>query len=258
MWNALTGSIATLLLPSHLISAVILLGIVLLLTRYKRLGRRLIVIGGVTLLVVGFLPIGNWMIYPLERRYPNWSPKAPPAAIIIIPGSNHADLDPSTPYGRLGERAAMIAIFARLYPQVPIYDFVSDADNADSPRPGDGETLGQLVQSFGLSNEQVKIERKPMDLADIVKFCKDRLPHGSSDRWLVVAPAIQMPLLMRKFRREDLPVEAHPIDRRITKRRDLYPSISIPGGIASLDIATYEWAKILFNRLKQPNADTAH
>src|SRR5690348_6111732 len=161
MWNGLAQSVATLLLPSHLISAVILIGIVLLLGRFKRLGRRLIVVGGVALLVVGFLPIGNWLIYPLERRYADGLPKAPPTAVIIVPGSNHADLDPSTPYGRLGERAAMIAIFARLYPQTPIYDFASDEDPADSPRQGDGESLVQLVQSFGLSNEQVQIERGP-------------------------------------------------------------------------------------------------
>jgi hypothetical protein len=250
MWNTLPGSIVKLLLPSHLISAVILLGIILLLSRYKRLGRRLIVIGGVTLLVVGVLPIGNWMIYPLERRYSDWSPKAPPTAIIIIPGSNHADLDPSTQHGRLGERAAMIAIFARLYPQIPIYDFVSAGDNADSPRQADGESLEQLVEDFALPNKQVKISRGAEDLADIVKFCGDRLPHSSGERWLLVAPAIQMPLLMTKFRQQDLPVEAHPIDRRITKRRDLYPSISVPGGIASLDIAVYEWVRILFDRLR--------
>lgn len=246
MWNALSGSVGNWLLPSHLLSAIILLGIILFPSRFKRLGRRLIVVGCIALVAVGVLPIGNWMIYALERRYPDWSPKNAPTAIIIVPGSNHSDLDPSTPYGRLGERAAMIAIFARFYPQTPIYDFLGASDDVGDQ--ANDEPLEKLVRDFGLSSDQVKIERGQKGPAEIVQFCKERIAHGPGDRWLVVAPAVQLPLLINHFQRDNLPVEAHPIDRRISRRRDLYPSISVPGGVASFDIAVYEWARFLLDK----------
>jgi hypothetical protein len=47
-----------------------LAGILLLPTRFFRAGRRLIVASLIVLAVLGYSPIGNLLIMPLEQRFP--------------------------------------------------------------------------------------------------------------------------------------------------------------------------------------------
>jgi uncharacterized SAM-binding protein YcdF (DUF218 family) len=248
MWNALSGSIAALLLPSHLLTAVIFLGVVLLAGRFKQLGWQLIVIGCAVLVAVGILPIGNALIFALEQRFPDWSGTVQPTAIIVVQGSNYSGLDfTQTESGLLARSAANIAVPARRFPQTPIHYVTTDAAQSDNAKMH-AESLQKLIQSFGLSSDQVKIDYGPANLADIAKFLKDSLVRNASDRWLLVTPAIEMPLLIGSFRRQNLPVEAYPTDRRIRERKDFLPG-SIPAGIVRLDIAVYEWAGLLSNWL---------
>lgn len=245
MWNALSGSLASLLLPSHLITVIILLGIVLVPSRFKRCGWRLIVIGSVVLVTVGILPVGNALVWTLEKQFPDWSGTAPPTAIILVQEPSYSDLDfTQTASSLLARNAAHIAVLARRFPQTPI-DVMMDAGRSDVAKT-QAESLRKLIRSFGLSSEQVKIENDLHDLTDIVKFYKESLPRNTSDRWLLVAPAIQMPLFISAFRRQDLPVAAYPTDRRIKERRDLFPlATPISGAVVRLDIAVYEWARLL-------------
>ena len=49
-----------------------LIGAILLLTPFRRSGRRLMIASVVLFTICGFLPLGNLLLYPLESRFPAW------------------------------------------------------------------------------------------------------------------------------------------------------------------------------------------
>ena len=54
-------------LPSNLVTVVGLIGVLLLLTRFKRTGRALMVTSLVLLAIIGLTPLGNALILPLVK-----------------------------------------------------------------------------------------------------------------------------------------------------------------------------------------------
>ena len=63
-------------LPSNLLIAVGIVGLVLLCTRFTRLGSWLVVTSLVLIAVVGLSPLGNVLMIPLEQRFPRASHQA--------------------------------------------------------------------------------------------------------------------------------------------------------------------------------------
>ncbi|MDE2332045.1 MAG: YdcF family protein, partial [Bradyrhizobium sp.] len=81
------------LLPTNFLIGAGLLGVALLATRYVRAGRRLMVFAILMLAIAGFSPLGNWLLYPLEQRFPPWdAARGAPYGIIVLGGSIDADL----------------------------------------------------------------------------------------------------------------------------------------------------------------------
>src|SRR3979490_3386493 len=111
-------------LPSNLAATIVAIGVALLFTRYRVAGRRLAALGVVLLLVAGFSPLGNALIYPLEERFPPWdSSAAAPAGIVVLGGAIGPDIAAArhTPdLNESAERLTAVADLARRYPAAHI------------------------------------------------------------------------------------------------------------------------------------------
>src|SRR5258708_31615960 len=125
------------LLPTNFLIGAGLVGAILLATRFARLGRILLVASVVLLAVCGFSPLGNWLLYPLEQRFPPWdAARGIPDGIIVLGGSIEPEL--SVAHGRAAlthaaDRLIAAAALARQYPNARIVfsganaNLVSDA-----------------------------------------------------------------------------------------------------------------------------------
>jgi len=84
----LSKTIGIMLLPTNFLIGVGLLGAILLATRLAWLGRKLLVVSIVLLAFCGFSPLGNWLLYPLEQRFPPWdAARGAPDGIVVLGGS---------------------------------------------------------------------------------------------------------------------------------------------------------------------------
>src|SRR5215475_3511667 len=91
MFFALSKTLGFFLVPSNLIMASGALGLGLIFSKRRRMGRWLLACCVAALLICGFSPIGALMLLPLETRFSPWSPDTgDPAGIIVLGG----DLDP--------------------------------------------------------------------------------------------------------------------------------------------------------------------
>src|SRR5258708_22028329 len=112
------------LLPTNFLIGAGLVGAILLATRFARLGRILLVASVVLLAVCGFSPFGNWLLYPLEQRFPPWDAVGgAPDGIIVLGGSIDADVSVAhgVPVVRTApDRIIAAAALAHRYPNARI------------------------------------------------------------------------------------------------------------------------------------------
>ena len=72
MFFVLSKTLGLFTVPSNLMMALGLIGIVLLFTRFRRLASWLIVTSLVLIAFAGYSPIGRILLLPLEDRFPPW------------------------------------------------------------------------------------------------------------------------------------------------------------------------------------------
>src|ERR1700678_3289329 len=152
------------LLPANFLIGVGGLGAILLATRWGLLGRRLLVAAVTLLAVCGFSPLGNWLLYPLEQRFPPWdAARGVPDGIIILGGSIDPDL--SAAHGRAAlmhaaDRMIAAAALARRYPNARIVFTGGNANLVSDDTAKEADYAIALFESLGVPRERLTMERR--------------------------------------------------------------------------------------------------
>ncbi len=234
-----------LVLPSNALIVLGVLGMLLTLTPFARLGRRLAALALVLLAIAGFSPLGNALMLPLEERFPPWDEfRGPPTGIIVLGGAISADVSAArgvTALNEAAERMTAVAELARRYPQAPIV-FTGGNANLTSPGAAEADFVPRLFESFGILRERFRVEDRSRTTAENAAYSKALINPKAADRWLLVTSAAHMPRSVGVFRHAGFHVEAFPVDWRTTGRDDLAsPFATLSAGLARTDAAAHEW-----------------
>ncbi len=251
MFFILSKTIAFLLLPSNILIAIGIVGVALLLTRWRRAGARLMALSLVLLAVAGFLPLGAVLEHALESRFPLWDPsRGAPDGIIVLGGA----IDPvlSRAYGATqliesAERVTAIAKLARVYPNARIVYSGGDGSLFGTAGP-EAEYLYQMLDNFGVPRGRVQLEERSRNTYENAEFTKMLVKPKPGERWLLVTSAWHMPRAVGCFWRIGFPVEAYPVDWHTKPTSHLSLGRHFGGGLASLDNAAHEWLGLLAYR----------
>src|SRR5262249_43573948 len=110
--------------PSNLIIALGILGVLLVRTPFARAGRWLVIGSLLLLALIGFAPLGNALIIPLEQRFPvGDSARGAPAGIVVLGGAITPDVAMARDGVALNEAAERMTAaveLARRYPDARI------------------------------------------------------------------------------------------------------------------------------------------
>ena len=88
MFFTLSKVLGFLAVPSNLLIAIGIAGLILLCTQFRRLASWLVVTSIVLIAVAGLSPLGNALILPLEQRFPQWdASRGPPDGIVVLGGA---------------------------------------------------------------------------------------------------------------------------------------------------------------------------
>lgn len=236
------------LLPSNLLILLALIGILLMGTRFRRLGQILTICAVLLLAVIGIAPVGNALLMPLEERFPKWDPRSgSPHGIIVLGGAVSPDV--SSVRGEIAlneaaERMTAIAKLAREHPDAKIV-FTGGSGRLFGGA-SEADFVSELFESFGIARERIILEskaRNTIENATLTKALVNPKPH---ERWLLVTSAHHMPRSIGIFRKAGFPVEAHPVDFRTRGPDDLTVTFgSIASGLGRTDNAMHEWAGLV-------------
>ena len=258
MFFILSKTVGFLFLPSNFLLLLALAGAVLLATRWKRAGLRMVIGAVVLLAMVGLLPVGTFLIHGLESRFPQWEPgRGPPDGIIVLGNAISPKL--SSAFGEpvfngSGSRMFAMAKLARAYPNAPIVYSGGDASLFGN---GVRETdfVYPALESLGIARESVQLETQSRNTAENAAFTKLLVKPKLGERWLLVTSARHMPRAIGCFRKADFRVEAYPVGWRAADALDVQWGRGLADGLERLDAAAYEWIGLLAYRLSGRTAE---
>jgi uncharacterized SAM-binding protein YcdF (DUF218 family) len=244
MFFILSKTVGFIAVPSNLLVMIGLAGIALLPTRFGRAGRRLVVASVILIAAIGFLPVGNALILPLEEHFPRWDPmRGTPTGIIVIGGVINPENSVARGQVSLDEAAERLTETAGLARQYPTARIVFSGGNANLfSGPSEADFAGRFFENLGLPRDRITIESQSRTTAENAIFTKRLIAPKPGERWLLVTSAYHMPRAIGAFRQAGFPVEAYPVDYQTAGWEDLWKfSGSLAGGIVKTNAAVREW-----------------
>jgi uncharacterized SAM-binding protein YcdF (DUF218 family) len=238
--------------PSNLLPTLGLAGVLLMLTRLRRTGLALALIGTLGVLAAGLSPLATWVILPLEERFPPFRDDGPVDGIVVLGGAVEAE--ETLRRGQLtvneaGERVIALGDLARRYPAAKIV-FSGGGGTLLFDEPPESQALSRFAATLGVPPERLILEERSRTTRENALFSRPLADPKPSERWLLVTSAWHMPRAVGSFRRAGFPVTAYPVDYRTAGPYDARrPFAFAANGLRRLDIAAKEWIGLIAYRL---------
>lgn len=229
--------------PGNLLALMLCGGAVLMLTRWRTAARWMIGLAAAAVAVIAVVPVGQWLLIPLEGRFPAVPVPDEPDGIVVLGGGinprvlaerGQADLNDHA------DRLLALADLARRFPDAMLIYTGGDATLIEGPvREADGAR--GLMQRFGLDTDRVVFEREARNTFENALYSKPIAEPGPGETWLLVTSAYHMPRSVGIFRRQGWPVVPYPVDYTTDGRFHLLMPPDFAGGLALLSRAAKEW-----------------
>jgi len=249
----LSKTIGVALLPTNFLLLAGLVGVVLLLTQFAKIGRRLMVAAIAGLAISAFSPLGNILLYPLESRFPPWTAAhGAPDGIIVLGGPIDADLSKAheRPVIRnAADRIFAVAALARKYPSARIIYSGGSANLIDTAAK-EADYAREVFESLGIAKSRLIMERRSRNTFENAEFSRKFAAPRSGQRWVLVTSAYHMPRAVGAFRKIGFAVEACPVDWRVGGPTAMLSFTSrATDGLRRTDLAVHEWIGLIAYRL---------
>ncbi|CCQ73779.1 YdcF family protein [Magnetospira sp. QH-2] len=234
--------------PLNLTFLLVLIGGLLLWTRWFRLGRGLIV---GALLIIGFVsvvPLGPWLVVSLEDRFVPPTGLEAVDGIIVLGGVISGPLSEARGQVALGsaaERLTVLPGLAQRYPEATIVFTGGSGDPFDQSRK-EADYLRPLLVSMGMDPGRVILENQSRNTWENATRTREKVQPGEGSKWLLVTSAIHMPRAMGCFRQAGWSVIAYPVDYGTRGGEDIAPSWNPGIGFGALSAGLHEWLGLLF------------
>jgi uncharacterized SAM-binding protein YcdF (DUF218 family) len=220
--------------------------------RASRRGFGLLIVGVAGFAACAILPLGTWLMRPLEDRFPQTKAFEEPVDGIILLGGA-IDVSTSVDRGMLatnlrGERIVAFIALAQHHPHAQLL-FTGGSAGLLPPRKTEADIVRSLTSQFGPSSRQMMFEHSSRNTHENALFSR-RLAHPNpGQHWLLVTSAADMPRAVGCFRAVGWPVVPVPVDYHT----QLNSAGWFPGlvtGLSEVDWATHEWVGLLYYRVR--------
>jgi len=233
--------------PANILTAFLVLGALLLFTRWRRTGRLFVAIAALGAFAIAYLPLAVWVMTPLETRFP--PPERLPAAvagIVVLGGA--LDTRQTNRFGQpaLNGRAERITAFvelARRYPEAKLV-YSGGSGLIQDETKSEAEIAKPLLASLGVAEARLVLETKSRDTHENAAFTRDIVKPAAGETWILVTSAAHMPRAVGVFRKAGWTVVPFPVDYRYLGEGDDAFGRNLGRGLNLLSAALREWLSL--------------
>ncbi|MDB5569932.1 MAG: YdcF family protein [Hyphomicrobiales bacterium] len=232
--------------PGNLLLLLLGLGVAGLFTRFFKRARVLLAGCVVALALAGPLPLGVWLLRPLENRFPQPpADMAAPTGIIVLGGGVDdviSEARGTTELTVAGSRMTEAAGLMRRFPQARLV-FTGGSAALTASGTNESDVARKLFPAIGLAPEQVVYEDRSRNTWENAVFTRELVGPKAGETWLLLTSAVHMPRSVGVFRQAGFPVVPYPVNYSTTGRsRELWrPSFLTSEGLTQTDRAVREY-----------------
>ena len=238
--------------PGNLLLFGLIVGTVLMWTRFARAGKYLVVLSVAGFLIVALLPIGNWLMVPLENRFagkPDQILKVD--GIIVLGGATQSFLSIARQQPSLNANAERLTAFVTLARQYPAARLVFTGGSSALQRSvvSEADIAEKIFGDLGFDTSRVYFERHARNTWENAGKTLPVINPEQGEVWLLVTSARHMPRAMGVFRKAGWPVQAWPVDYRTAGQFGFGLRFNLRAGLVSLSEGIREWTALVVYRL---------
>ncbi|NKB33618.1 MAG: YdcF family protein [Pseudomonadales bacterium] len=236
-------------------SLIVILGVsawLCLLFGWQKISRRLLSICAFLLIIIGFLPVGEWLISPLENRFTsNTALPQDVDGIIVLGGAispyhsyawNQVELGPGA------DRLTNFAYLGNLYPNAQLI-FTGGTGSVTEQEYKAAEYAQYLFDQLGFSDRAIIYESESRNTYENAIYSKELISPNPGEQWILITSAFHMPRSVGIFCQLDWPVIPYPVDHYSKKGDLLRVEFSFGGNLGTLGTAIREWVGLVAYRV---------
>ena len=235
--------------PTTLILILFLGAIALLLLGRRKLGLIAVCTAAATYIAIVYLSIGQWLIAPLENRFPA-NPQLPDkiAGIIVLAGPIDRNLTRARGQLAIRDGSERYIEFSRLVRQFKHATAIISGGNpsADQHLEHQAVVARRLLDSLGLSDRPILLETESRNTDENIRFTYETVQPEPGSHWIMVTSAYHMPRAMAVARSQRWNLIPYPVDFRTEGSRGRFFGALDHGEAFTLaDLAIKEWLGLL-------------
>lgn len=234
--------------PDSLLLILWLGGFAALLVGATRYAKVLLGLASAFALIVALLPMGDWLLSPLESRFPPIE-RLPENVdgIIVLGGSLNTLTSESWQQFQTNDAAERLWAFTSLARQFPDAQLLFSGGSGVLTGQGSKEAdyLPALFKEAGLSERALTLEAQSRNTYENVVLSKALVAPQPGQRWILITSAAHMPRAVGIFCAQQWPVLPYPVDYRSDPQRLGRVEFRFAEHLQDLRDASHEWVGLL-------------
>jgi uncharacterized SAM-binding protein YcdF (DUF218 family) len=238
----------TLLQPGNLLLLLLALGVVLLWGRRRVWGRGLVGLVLLALALTAVLPLGSWLMAPLEDHFP--APRTLPEqvqGVILLGGASQPAISAARGQPALNgnaERHLGFVALARRYPEARLA-FSGGGGAPGAGAPTEAMVTRQVLLDLGLDVGRVSFDDQARNTFENARNLLALLAPEANETWVLVTSARHMPRAVGVFRKAGWRVLPYPVDYTGPGGFAFRLGFNLTGGMSALTTAAKEWTALV-------------
>jgi uncharacterized SAM-binding protein YcdF (DUF218 family) len=237
--------------PSNLLLLLLVVAVLGLLRGRRRFAMPVLCGVTATLVVVGVLPVGEWLLTPLENRFPAVTELPDRVDGVIVLGGA-VDLPVTEGRHQIAlqehaERVTTLMELGRRYPDARLV-FTGGQDWLAGTTLTEAAAMREFYVRQQFDRARVLFESRARNTYENALFSRQLVDPGPGERWLLVTSAAHMPRAIGVFRAVGWPLTAYPVDYTTTGRYPLWRGFDTSRHLKEFDEAIKAWAGLLAYR----------
>lgn len=236
-------------------SLIVILGFsawVTALFKWQRISRALLASCTLLLLLIGFFPVGEWLIAPLENRFTsNTALPRDVNGIIALGGPidpKMSNIWQQAEFGRTAERLTGFLYLASLYPNAQLV-FTGGNGSVIEQEFKAAEIARILFEQLDLTERAVIYESESRNTFENARNSKMLVSPQEGENWLLITSAFHMPRSVGVFCQEQWVVQPYPVDHYSKKGELIRLQFAFSDNLSILRTAIREWVGLIAYRL---------
>lgn len=236
-------------------SLLVILGVsawISLLFGWQQVSRNLLALLALLLLLIGSVPVGEWLISPLETRFrANSALPATADGIIVLGGAINPQLSDTwgqTELDSAADRLTAFTYLASLYPQAQLI-YTGGSASITTQELKEADYVGFLLSQMGLEQAAIIYESASRNTAENASNSKPLVNPQAGENWILVTSAYHMPRAIGVFCEQQWPVHAYPVDHYSQPGNLWRLQFEFSANLSVLRKAMREWAGLVAYRV---------